>query len=146
MDIIYNIIFFLIWLIFWWIIIYLWSNFKYNNKENIDKCFKERKEFEEKNVIFEREIKEKNEYIEQLSKELEHSKREIAEKNKYLSEDKVVIERLAQVKELSSKIADILLDYDKDTINHLLKEYKKWDKIKDNEDTQDEQNNKKIWW
>ncbi len=142
MDIIYNILFFLIWLIFWWIIIYLWDNNRYWNKEKIDKCIKERKKFEQNNVLLENENDELQIEIDQLSKELEHSKREIAEKNKYLSEDKVVIERLAQIKELSNKISDILLDYDKNTINQLLKEYRKWDINKED----DENNEKKIWW
>jgi hypothetical protein len=65
------------------------------------------------------------EEIKQLKKELEKAKREIMEKNKYLSEDKVVIERLYEVKKLSDQISNILTDYDKETIKHLLEEYKK---------------------
>jgi hypothetical protein len=46
------------------------------------------------------------------------------EKNKYLSENTIVIERLFEVKQLSDKISNILLDYDKNTIQTLLEEYK----------------------
>jgi len=137
--------FFLIWFMFWAIIIYLWANFRYNNKKEVDNCFKERKEFKEKNDFFENKIKEYEENIENLKKDLEHSKKEIAEKNKYLSEDKVVIERLSQVKELSDKIADILLDYDKDTIHQLLEEYRRQEKDEENE-ISSKKNDKKIWW
>ena len=136
--------FFLIWLMFWSIIIYLWTNFRYNNKKEVDNCFKERKEFKEKNESLEIKIKEDEENIKKLRKDLEHSNKEIAEKNKYLSEDKVIIERLSQVKELSDNIADILLDYDKDTISQLLEEYRKEEKEDKNEIFS--KNDKKTWW
>ena len=96
MNLVYNIVFFLIWLMFWSIIIYLWTNFRYNNKKEVDNCFKERKEFKEKNESLEIKIKEDEENIKKLRKDLEHSNKEIAEKNKYLSEDKVIIERLIE--------------------------------------------------
>lgn len=140
MNIIYNILFFVIGFSFWFTIIYIRAHFMYTDKEKIDKCFKERKDYEEENKSLKVKIKKLEEDIENLKKELEQSKREIVEKNKYLSEDKVVIERLAQVKELSNKISDILLDYDKETIQHLLEEYRKKEKELD----QNEEDNK--WW
>lgn len=138
------IIFLFIWIIIGWIIVYLWAHFTYDNKKKVDKCFKERKEYSEKNQILENKVKELEENIKELNKEIEHSKREIAEKNKYLSEDKVVIERLAQIKELSNKISDILLDYDKETIHHLLQEYKRQEDEVCYKD--DDKASKKIWW
>lgn len=143
MNLIYYIAFLLIWIILWGIIIYLWAHFRYDNKEEVDKYFEERKEFQEKSIIFENKSKEYEENIEILEKELEHAKREIAEKNRYLSEDKVIIERLGQIKELSDNISNILLDYDKETIHDLLIEYKKQENDKENEISYD---NKKIWW
>jgi len=137
MELVYNIVFFLIWIMFWSAVISIWAHFRYNNKEEIDKCFKERKEFKEKNEFLENKQKEYEEEIEKFKQEIEHNKREIAERNKYLSEDKVIIERLAQIKELSDNISSILLDYDKETIKHLLEEYKK----KENEN-----DDKKVWW
>jgi replication initiation and membrane attachment protein DnaB len=103
----------------------MWAHFKYENKKEIDLCYEERKKFKEENQRLKHEIKENNETIKKLKKELEKAHREIAEKNKYLSEDKVVIERLSEIKALSDKISNILIDYDKDTIQHLLNEYQK---------------------
>ena len=142
MDLIYNVIFLVIWLWLGAFLVYMWAHFKYENKKEIDLCYEERKKFKEENQRLKHEIKENNETIKKLKKELEKAHREIAEKNKYLSEDKVVIERLSEIKALSDKISNILIDYDKDTIQHLLNEYQKWkfDNIEDEED-----NNTKKW-
>jgi len=120
---------------------------RYQDKDRIDKCYKERDEFKKENESLKNKIKELEEKIKNLNKELEQAKREIMEKNKYLSEDKVVIERLAKVKELSDQISDILSYYDKKTIQHLLEEYKKGELCEIEKKQKEEQENKdeKKW-
>jgi len=144
MTIIYNIFFLVLWWAIWWWITYMWANYRYNNKKEIDLCYKERSEFKENNELLKKEIKELEEKIKELNKELEQAHREIAEKNKYLSEDKVIVERLFETKQLADKISNILIDYDKDTIQHLLKEYA-W-KQEEYEEDYDEHETKKLWW
>ena len=124
----------------------MWANFRYWNKKEVDKCYEERKNLKQENENLKKEIKEYQENIKNLNKELESAHREIAEKNKYLSEDKVIIERLYEVKLLSDKISKTLIDYDKDTIQHLLKEYI-WEDDKEDENKNDkEEYHKKLWW
>jgi len=101
----------------------MWANYKYNNKKEIDFCFEEREELRKENKELKENEKKLYEEIKKLKKELEIAHREIAEKNKYLSEDKVIVERLFEVKQLSDEISKILMDYDKNTIQHLLDEY-----------------------
>jgi len=128
-----------------WAITYMWANFRYNNKKEIDRCYKERSEYKQELELLKKEKKELEEKIKQLNKELEQAHREITEKNKYLSEDKVIIERLYEVKQLSDKINEILIDYDKDTIQHLLSIYvEKHKKIEWEENIENE--NKKMGW
>jgi len=127
----------------WWIT-YMWANYRYNNKKEIDKCYKERSEYKQKIELLEEENKELLEEIKKFKKELEQAHREITEKNKYLSEDKVIVERLFEVKQLSDKISDILIDYDKDTIQHLLKTYA--NKQEDFEEYDENEESKKLWW
>ena len=130
----------------------MWANYRYNNKKEIDLCYKERSEFKENNELLKKEIKELEEKIKELNKELEQAHREIAEKNKYLSEDKVIVERLFEIKQLSDNISNILMDYDKETIQHLLSEYKKWElcdiekNLAKKDEKIEEENEKKLWW
>ncbi len=125
--ILYNLIFLVIGLIIWVVIVYTRAYTKYENKKEIDKCYKERKEFKELSEKFKNKVREQEEEIKNLKKELEKSKREIMEKNKYLAENSVIVERLTEVKKLSDQISQILIDYDKDTIKHLLESFKKWE-------------------
>ncbi len=125
--ILYNILFLVIWITVGAILVYTRAHLKYDNKKRIDECYNERSQLKEENEQLKATIKKMKEEIKQLKKELEKAKREIMEKNKYLSEDKVVIERLYEVKKLSDQISNILTDYDKETIKHLLEEYKKWE-------------------
>lgn len=128
---------------------YMWANYRYNNKKEIDKCYKERNEYREQNELLKNDIKQFQDNIKKLNKELEQAYREIAEKNKYLSEDKVIVERLFEVKQLSDKISDILIDYDKETIQHLLSEYKKWELCEFDDDIEkdiESKHTKKLWW
>ena len=127
MDILYNLLFFAIWIVIGIILIYSRAYLKYENKERIDKCYKERSKFKHENEQLNYKIKELEKKNKELTKELEKAKREIMEKNKYLSEDKVVIERLAEVKKLSDQISYILSEYDKNMIKHLLDAYNKWE-------------------
>ena len=148
MNIFYGIIFLVVWLVVWIVIMYTRAYIKYQDKERIDKCYKEREEFKKENENLKNTVKELKEKIEKLEKELEQAKREIMEKNKYLSEDKVVIERLSKVKELSDEISNILAYYDKKTIQHLLEEYQKWQLCEIEKELQkenEEQDNDKKW-
>ncbi len=132
-------------MVVWAILIYTWANLKYDNKEKIDKCYQERKNFKEENKHLKVSIKKLEEELKYEKKELEKAKREIMEKNKFLAEDKIIIERLYEVKKLSDKINNILIDYDKETIQHLLNEYKKWDKEEDDEKQNNSWNQNKYW-
>ncbi len=147
MDILYTLLFLVIWMVIGAVLVYTRAHLKYEDKERIDKCYKERAEFKEENQHLKHKIKELEKKIKELEKELEKAKREIMEKNKYLSEDKVIIERLAEVKRLSDKIANILIDYDKETIQHLLEEYKKWELCEvEKELAEKEEKNKEKKW
>jgi DNA-binding protein YbaB len=127
-----------------WLITYMWANYRYNNKKEIDKCYKERSNCKQELELMKKENEELKENIKKLNKDLEQAHREITEKNKYLSEDKVIVERLYEVKQLSDKISDILIDYDKDTIQHLLSAYvEKHNEIED-DNYEEEKHNKKI--
>jgi len=134
MEFLNSVLFLWIWLIIWVILVYTRAYFKYENKWKIDQCYSERKQLKEEKQKLEHELKESKENIKSLKKELESAYREIAEKNKYLSEDKVIVERLYEVKKLSDKISWILIDYDKDMIQQLLKEYEKWENKKNGEE------------
>ena len=140
MDIFYNIIFLVVGLIIWIVIMYARAYIRYQDKERIDKCYKERAELKEENEKLRKKTRELEIKIHELEKELEQAKREIMEKNKYLSEDKVIVERLAQVKELSDQISDILAYYDKKTIQHLIEEYKKWELCEIEKELHEEEN------
>jgi len=125
---------------------YSWAIFRYENKKNIDECYSQRSKLKMENESLVYKIKELKEIIKELNKKIENSKRELMEKNKYLSENIVVIERLFEVKQLSDKISDILLDYDKNTIQSLLNEYKhKKNKEDERDDKTEEEQNKKHW-
>lgn len=141
MDLLYNILFLIIWICFGTIIVYLRASFKYENKKNIDECIKERKKIQEKNINLEHQIKDLNSDIKTLKKELENSKKEVFEKNKYISEDKVILERLKDVKWLSDQISEILNSYDTQAIERLLKEAQKA-KEKINPTKEEEKDNK----
>ena len=143
MDMLYNLVFFVIWLTIGAILLYVWAYLRYEDKEKIDKCYKERIELKKENESLKSKIEELKEEIKNLEERLEKAKREIMEKNKYLSEDKVVIERLAEVKKLADKIAEILMEYDKDFIKEFLEKYKKWEFCEKNES--EEENKDKHW-
>lgn len=143
MDMLYNLVFFVIWLTIGAILLYVWAYLRYEDKEKIDKCYKERIELKKENESLKSKIEELKEEIKNLEERLEKAKREIMEKNKYLSEDKVVIERLAEVKKLADKIAEILMEYDKDFIKEFLEKYKKWEFCEKNEN--EEENKDKHW-
>ena len=149
MDFFSYILFLIIWIIIWWIVTYMWANYKYNNKKEIDFCFEEREELRKENKELKENEKKLNEEIKKLKKELEIAHREISEKNKYLSEDKVIVERLFEVKQLADQISKTLIDYDKNTIQHLLDEYT-WRngkiKIHDNELEEEKKHSKILWW
>ena len=143
MDMLYNLVFFVIWLTIGAILLYVWAYLRYEDKEKIDKCYKERIELKKENELLKSKVEELEDEIENLEERLEKAKREIMEKNKYLSEDKVVIERLAEVKKLADKIAEILMEYDKDFIKEFLEKYKKWEFCEKNEN--EEENKDKHW-
>jgi len=143
MDMLYNLVFFVIWLTIGAILLYVWAYLRYEDKEKIDKCYKERSELKKENELLKSKVEELEDEIENLEERLEKAKREIMEKNKYLSEDKVVIERLAEVKKLADKIAEILMEYDKDFIKEFLEKYKKWEFCEKNEN--EEENKDKHW-
>jgi len=146
MDILSTLLFLFVWIVVWVIIMYSWAIFRYENKKNIDECYSQRSKLKMENESLVYKIKELKEIIKELNKKIENSKRELMEKNKYLSENIVVIERLFEVKQLSDKISDILLDYDKNTIQSLLNEYKhKKNKEDERDDKTEEEQNKKHW-
>jgi len=126
MAILPNLIFLFVWIVLWATLVYARAHFKYGNKKSVDECYNERSNLKSENESLIHKVKEFEELVEKLHKEIDHSKRELMEKNKYLSENTIVIERLFEVKQLSDKIASILLDYDKNTIQALLDEYKSW--------------------
>jgi replication initiation and membrane attachment protein DnaB len=105
-------------------LVYVWAHFKYANKKSVDECYNERSNLKTENQSLKHQVDELKKLAENLHKEIDHSRRELMEKNKYLSENTIVIERLFEVKQLSDKISNILLDYDKNTIQTLLEEYK----------------------
>ena len=146
MAIFYNLFFLTIWIIIGVILVYSRAYLKYEDKEKIDKCYKERNELKHENDQLKHKIKELEKNIGELKKEVEKAKREIMEKNKYLSEDKVIIERLEEVKKLSDQISTILSEYDKNMIKHLLEEYKKWELYKINSDTNKKENKDSKKW
>jgi len=127
MNILPNLIFLFVWIILWAVLIYTRAHFKYANKKNVDECYNERSNLKTENQSLKYNVEELEKLVKNLHKEIDHSKRELMEKNKYLSENTIIIERLSEVKQFSDKISNILLDYDKDTIQALLKKYKNWD-------------------
>lgn len=152
MDLLYSIAFYIIWIIFGWIVAYFRAYYRYQHKENVDKAYKERKEFAEKNSVLELEIVELEENLKKTKKELESTKREVLEKNKYISEDKVILERLAEVKVWINKISDTLEPYDKETIERLIQEAQKSKDFIErlNSKAENQENNtdwaqKKVW-
>ncbi len=148
MTVLPNLIFLFVWIFLWALIIYIWAGFRYGNKKNVDTCYNERSKLKSENEALNYKIKEFKELVEKLHKEIDHSKRELMEKNKYLSENTIVIERLFEVKQLSDKIADILLDYDKNTIQALLDEYKTWtleEEIEKNKEKYEKDEKTKHW-
>ena len=148
MDFLPNLIFLFVWIFLWALIIYIWAGFRYGNKKNVDTCYNERSKLKSENEALNYKIKEFEELVKKLHKEIDHSKRELMEKNKYLSENTIVIERLFEVKQLSDKIADILLDYDKNTIQALLDEYKNWtleEEIKEIKEKYEKEEKTKHW-
>ena len=129
-----------------WFLTYIRAFFKYKNKKKFDECIKERKELTGQKEQLEEKIKKLDEEIENLKNDLEKSYREIQEKNKYLAEDKVVIERLSEVKSLADQIGEILKEYDKQTIKKLLEMYNPEEDILEDDYNKEEQNTqKKIW-
>lgn len=141
MEVLYSLVFFIVGLVVGAILLYMRAYLRYENKEKIDRCYKERTELKKENESLKSKVEELEEEIKNLEESLEKAKREIMEKNKYLSEDKVVIERLAEVKKLADKIAEILMEYDKNFIREFLEKYKRgefseksndWKKIKEN--------------
>lgn len=148
MDFLPNLIFLFVWIFLWALVIYVWAGFRYGNKKNVDTCYNERSKLKSENEALNYKIKEFEELVKKLHKEIDHSKRELMEKNKYLSENTIVIERLFEVKQLSDKIADILLDYDKNTIQALLDEYKNWtleEEIKEIKEKYEKEEKTKHW-
>ena len=148
MSILANLIFLFVWIILWATLVYARAHFKYANKKSVDECYNERSNLKSENQSLKHKIEEFQKLVEHLHKELDHSKRELMEKNKYLSENTIVIERLFEVKQLSDKIADILLDYDKNTIQALLEEYKSGileEEIKEHKEKYEKEEKTKHW-
>jgi len=148
MSILPNLVFLFVWIFLWALLIYARAHFKYANKKNVDECYNERSKLNSENQSLKHQVEEFKKLVENLHKEIDHSKRELMEKNKYLSENTIVIERLFEVKQLSDKIAGILLDYDKNTIQALLDEYKTWaleEEIKEHKEKKEKEEKTKHW-
>ena len=75
MDILPNLIFLFVWIILGATLLYSWAHFKYGNKKSVDECYHERSNLKSENESLKHKVKEFEELIKNLHKEIDHSKR-----------------------------------------------------------------------
>ena len=133
----------IIWLAFWVSLTYIFMYNKYWNIKEVKKYIQDRDEYKKKMDEYKLSSKEYQIQTVLQMKDIENTKREIMEKNKILAEDKVIVERLWEIKWLSDKVSELLKEYDKNLVTKLIETH--WTEIEIDEETDGNEKKDKKW-